>query len=193
MADEVEIRTTEARAKLLARLLDSAPDILRVTQQVSGLRVGGSMQMTSAGNTLTLFVPQQTRSGAGTAGIAVDAEEVGGFWAKITGNAQDGSNKRWTYAWSQATKSTAGYGGWGVLTNGLSGTTSTNPIYNSIEEGNGASGTYHNGVASTNLTGTFDVKPIPDNTYVWVRPVGLDDGSVEYWTSYENGVDGNCS
>ena len=115
-----------------------------------------------------------------------------GFWAKITSNTQDGSNKRWKYAWSEATKATAGYGGWTVPSEGRSGTTTIRPIYNSIEEGNGASGTYHNGVDSTNLSGTFDILPIPNNTYVWVRTLSVADGTTEYWTSYENGVDGEC-
>jgi hypothetical protein len=112
--------------------------------------------------------------------------------ALITGHSQDGTNKRWLYAWSQAKKTTAGYGGWTAVTGGLSGTTTSKIAYNRVENINAATGTFGNGVASTNLTGTFDVQPVPSGTPVRLKRVVVA-GVTEFWFSYESGIDGACS
>jgi hypothetical protein len=67
--------------------------------------------------------------------------------------------------------------------------------YNMVENINGASGSYGNGVSSTNLTGTLDIKPIPNNVVLraWIV-YPLSSGALpELWVSYENGIDGGCS
>lgn len=113
------------------------------------------------------------------------------FTARITGNTQDGTNKRWAYSFIEVEKTVAGYSGWTDLANGRTGT-----VRNRLEDQNGASGTYGNGVSSLNLTGTFDIIPIPTGTRIRVDPVSVatnsDVFSVEYWTTYANGVDGAC-
>ena len=122
-----------------------------------------------------------------------------GFWASITASAADGTN-RWKYAFSEVYKSSAGYGGWATLSGGRSGSVSTDPARNTIEDMNtGADGHIEgNGVDPANLdpvgTGsdTFAIMPCTAGNIVWMRQVARG-GSVEYWFSYENGVDGDCS
>lgn len=119
-----------------------------------------------------------------------------GFWAKITDNAEADApaQNRWVYAWSEVYKSAAGYDGWTTLENGRSGTTSTDPAYNFIEDMNDGSGTEGNGVDLDNLDTadyTFTIQACPTNNIVWMQEVTVD-GTVEYWFAYENGVDGGC-
>lgn len=105
------------------------------------------------------------------------------LFARITGATQDGSNKRWVYAGRLLTKTGAGYGGW---TEGPIVT-----VYNLIEDPNGSTGTYGNGATQDELDaagGTFALRRIPNGVPVPVWRVGG-----EYWTSYENGVGGECA
>ncbi len=114
---------------------------------------------------------------------------------RIGSATQDGSNKRWKYDWTEYNKATAGYGGWSSLSGGRSGHNSTwGYAYNMVEDGNGASGTYGNGVQSSNLTGTIDIQKVPaDQVIVLASIVYPLDGSLpELWFSYENGIDGAC-
>ena len=121
-----------------------------------------------------------------------------GFWAEITGNAADGTN-RWKYAFSEVYKSSAGYGGWATLTGGRSGTTSTGPARNTIEDMNTGADAHieGNGVDPANLdpaeTGsdTFAIMPCTSGNIVQMREVDRGE-TIEYWFSYENGVDGDC-
>lgn len=119
--------------------------------------------------------------------VNVFAYPGAGFWAKVDSSSQDGTNKRWAYTFTEVEKTSAGYGGWAVKSGGRTGT-----AYNSIEDQNGATGTWGNGVASTNLTGTITIKAAPNSTRIWLVPVALTTGAIEYWFSYENGVDGAC-
>jgi len=120
------------------------------------------------------------------------------FLAKIDGNAADGTN-RWKYAWTEVYKSGAGYGGWATLSGGRSGTTSTDPARNTIEDMNTGADAHieGNGVDPANLdpaaTGgdTFEIMPCTAGNIVRVHEV-LQGAGVEYWFSYENGVDGDC-
>ena len=120
------------------------------------------------------------------------------FYASVTGNAPDGAN-RWKYAFSEVYKSSAGYGGWATLSGGRSGTTSTNPARNTIEDMNTGADSHieGNGVDPANLdpaeTGsdTFSLMPCTSGNIVQMSQVDLA-GTVEYWFSYENGVDGDC-
>jgi len=122
-----------------------------------------------------------------------------GFWASITGNTSDGTN-RWKYAFSEVCKSSSGYGGWSALSGGRSGTTSSNPARNTIEDMNTGADSHveGNGVDPANLdpaeTGsdTFSLMPCTTGNIVWMREVDRG-GTAEYWFSYENGVDGGCS
>ena len=116
-----------------------------------------------------------------------------GFWAKIGANAADGTN-RWKYAWTEQTKSSAGYGGWGNLSGGRSGTTGISPARNSIEDMNDGTGVQGNGVDidGTAFPAGFSVQACPANNIVWMESVSVGT-AVEYWFSYENGIDGTCS
>jgi hypothetical protein len=114
------------------------------------------------------------------------------IYAKITGSSMDGAN-RYKYTWAEVVKSTDGYGGWTERINGRVGT-AENGYYarNWIEDMNAGTGTLGNGVAVSSLVGTFALKPAPVNTLVQLIPVRTGEGSIEYWFSYENGVDGAC-
>lgn len=117
---------------------------------------------------------------------------AGFIYAKITGSTQDGSNKRWKYSWEQVEKTAVGYGGWTTKSGGLSGTQNA---FNHIENMNSSSGGYGNGVSSTNLVGTIDIKAVPNNAIVsleLVRFLVSGTPTKEYWFRYENGVDGAC-
>jgi hypothetical protein len=108
------------------------------------------------------------------------------FIARISGATQDGTNKRWVYTFVELEKTSAGYNGWADKTSGRTGN-----CYNLIEDQNGATGTYGNGVASVNLVGTFTVKPCPTGTRIMLHAVDAG-GTAEYWFSYENAIDGEC-
>ena len=122
-----------------------------------------------------------------------------GFWAIITGSAADGTN-RWKYAWTEQSKTVAGYDGWANKTSGRSGTTSVDPARNTIEDMNDASGVQGNGVDVANLDTadyTFAIQAAPAGVVVWmyiveIPALGEVDASTEYWFSYVNGVDGGC-
>src|SRR5687768_17273130 len=59
------------------------------------------------------------------------------FPAIINSATQVGSNFRWTYSFSEAEKTSAGYGGWTAKSGGTTGT-----AYNFIEDQNGATGVF---------------------------------------------------
>ena len=96
---------------------------------------------------------------------------IGGtFVAKITSSSKDGSNFRWEYSWTEQEKTALGYDGWSDKTGGLSGVKdTTTAAYNTIEDMNGATGTFGNGATSTNLDTadyTFAVQPAPADALV---------------------------
>lgn len=110
------------------------------------------------------------------------------FWAKITASTRSGSNYQWNYSWQQQTLvSPGGYGNW---TNG--NLTGINNGYNSIENMNGNSGTFGNGINSANLPSGFSLQPCPVNCLIRMYPVIAGNTST-FWFSYENGIDGNCT
>jgi hypothetical protein len=108
--------------------------------------------------------------------------------AKITAHAQDGSNFRWAYSYTEVVKDTPAWGGWVTKPGGRTGT-----AYNRVEDGNGASGLMGNGIDTANLVGTFALQPAPINSIVEMTMVTVaEDGTQEAWFSYENGIDGAC-
>jgi hypothetical protein len=127
------------------------------------------------GDGRTIYLIQ---SGAGGSGD-------GSFWARVASSTQDSPNKRWTYTINAITKYGSGFLAW---TMGSSLT-----AYNTVEAINEVTGTFGNGVASTNLVGSFTVKPAPEGAIVRVYPTTrTDNGSTEYWFAYENAIDGAC-
>jgi hypothetical protein len=134
------------------------------------------------------------------------------FWVIIETQERDGTNNRWKYQATEAEKLTAGYGGWTAklaISGGrvATGSTEADPpgngiwVYNLIEDQNGATGQYGNGVSSDDLSGTgITVQPIPIGTRVLVTGVVTipavdpeDDDIEEWWVQYENGVSGPCT
>jgi len=126
--------------------------------------------------------------------IAVSKSSTRGFWALVGANTSDGAN-RWKYAWQEAELSADGYGNWQAKANGRSGTTTTNPARNTLENMNSDTGTQGNGVDADNLDTTnytFTIQPCPNGAVVWMRPLRATDGTMTYWFQYANGVDGGC-
>lgn len=138
---------------------------------------------------ILLAIPDPDDGSVKTRFIEIASGDTGGcFWARITGDTQDGSNKRWTYTFEEVEKTVASFGGWTTKTDGRSG-----DAFNTIEDLNGASGLYGNGVNSANLAGTgLDIQPITTGDVVWLRPVRVIGGGVEYHFEADNGVDGPC-
>ena len=117
-----------------------------------------------------------------------------GFWAEIGSSAADGTN-RWKYAWTEKEKTSAGYGGFTTLSGGRTGTTSTDPARNLVEDMNSGTGTLGNGVPVADLDTddyTYSLQAAPSGVLVWINIVTLTDESTEYFFSYENGVSGSC-
>jgi len=111
------------------------------------------------------------------------------FFARVASSTQNGPN-RWKYDFKEVEKTLPGYGGWTDRANGITGT-----AYNLIEDRNSLTGTLGNGVSVSSLKtddAEFELRPIPDGTRVMIMPVTLPNGTIEYWTQYENGIDGGC-
>lgn len=173
--------------EITAKFLNSLVHELKILQ---GITVAPPLQIRHSGSGVQITL----------AGIPDDW--VGGFWAKITGNAAaDGTpQNRWKYAWSEVEKTSSGYqngaDGWTVLSEGRSGTTSTDPAYNSIENMN----TKTNGVREGNGVDpahidtadyTFEIMPCTTDNIVWIHEVSEGENT-EFWFEYSNGVDGTC-
>jgi len=124
-----------------------------------------------------------------------------GFWAKITGNADadDPVQNRWHYSWEEVHKTTAGYDGWATVSDGRSGTTTVDQAYNLVEDMNTAADDSSptmqgNGVDvdGEDFPEGFEVQPCATGVFVKIYEVSVSD-TVEYWFSYENGIDGTCA
>lgn len=112
----------------------------------------------------------------------------GACWFRITAATQDGTNKRWVYSMTEVYKSGVGYGQWTDTPGGIT----TTKGYNGIEDQNGATGTYGVNIASTNLSGTFALKPIYTGARVRAWPIVNTSNEVEWWFAVSNAVDGGC-
>ena len=128
------------------------------------------------------------------------AQQQESFIGKIGATpTKDGSNYRWSYTWTEQAKTSTGHAGWATKSGGRSGTAGgSDAAYNTMEDMNGATGTFGNGATSANLSTAeylFTVEPAPPNLLVRMWPVVFVVGSTEsteYWFSYANGVDGSC-
>lgn len=98
------------------------------------------------------------------------------------------SVNQWTYSIRRLTKVTGDYTGWTregkILT-----------AFNTCEDMNSDAGLQGNGVDidGTAMSG-FDLQPAPVGCIVRIfrQPYTGPPGDVEYWFSYENGIDGEC-
>jgi hypothetical protein len=121
------------------------------------------------------------------------------MFVRITGNTQDGTNKRWKYDWQEVVKRDVGYtaSAWFTLSSGREGHNTTfGYCYNGIEYPNVATGTYGNGVASSNLLGTsLAIQPIPVGVVLpaFVVVPNSESALPEVWVTYENAIDGSCT
>ncbi len=120
------------------------------------------------------------------------------FWALINGSVVSSGTNRWIYPWNEVEKTGSGYDDWTTLSGGRSGTTGSNPAYNTIEDMNSAAGEQGNGATIANIDTaeyTFTIRPCPNGVILRMFPVSyVISGAVytEYWFSYVNGVDGTC-
>jgi len=102
---------------------------------------------------------------------------------RITDYASDGTNQ-WLYDFEVVTKTGAGYGEDNWTPTGWTG-----QARNRIEDMNALGGLWGNGVDAGNMVGTFDIQPAPVGCLIDIRR----ERNGEYWFSYENGVDGDCT
>ena len=112
----------------------------------------------------------------------------GGTWFKTTAATQDGTKKRWVYSMTEVYKSGVGYNAWTDVPGGIA----TTKGYKGIEDQNGVTGTYGVNIASTNLTGTFALKPLYTGCRLRAWPVVNTENDVEWWFAVSNAVDGAC-
>lgn len=166
------------------------PSIRFVKQQNVRRRQAGKIANTTFGNELADAIQNmgQVLTMGCQEGYIVGAHSP--IFVQITSSSQDGSNKRWKYSFKQKTKTSTGYGGWTDTSGGLTGSSN---LFNLIEDQNSSSGQYGNGVTSSNLTGSLDIKPIPNNTILVLVGTATISGTTEYYVQYENGVDGGCT
>lgn len=112
-----------------------------------------------------------------------------GRWFRIASSTRDGANYRWTYTAKRTTKATAGYGGWADDT----ADTADYTLYNGVDDANGATGTFGNGVSSANLTGSFAPVPLAAGAKVHAMPVKVaSTGETEWWIDRVGQIDGGC-
>ena len=175
-ADEIKQLSEELRA-LSRRIIDS-PDHV--------------MEQSSAGVVFSHPVGYGEEDGL----ISQQESFIGKIGATPT---KDSTNYRWSYTWTEVAKTTTGHAGWATKSGGRSGTAGgSDAAYNTMEDMNGATGTFGNGATSTNLVTadySFEVQPAPANLLVRMWPVTFTVGTTEYteyWFSYANGVDGSC-
>lgn len=121
------------------------------------------------------------------------AKPTTAFWAKITGNAANGTNK-WKYAWTEQERTSTG---WQDLTGGRSGTTLADFALNSLEANNDGTGIQGNSI-------DIDGAVFTDNTDLEIQAVQGDPvvrmyvdldvtaGGLAYSFEYVNAVDGEC-
>jgi len=120
-------------------------------------------------------------------------ESTSPFWAKITGNATNGTN-RWKYAWTEQNRTATGLQD---MTGGRTGTTSAGFAINANEANNSGAGVQGNSI-------DIDGAVFTDNTDLEIQPVlgspvvrmwsDIDDaGAVAFTFEYVNAVDGECA
>lgn len=115
-----------------------------------------------------------------------------GRWFRITAATKDGTNYRWTFTAKIQEKTGAGWSGW----TDSATDTANYTLYNGTEVPNGSTGTFGNGVSSTNLVGLYAVVPLGVGARVKAWPVTYVDGEgntqTEWWFSLVNQIDGAC-
>jgi len=173
-----------------------APVQINVNHEDHGwadVKEGDATQLESARTGAALVLWKESGTGTKWAVVLLGAPRSDeGFWARVTGHAGAGTN-RWSYDFEGVKKTGAGHGGWTADASLPSG---TGDAFNTVEDIGSGSGTQGNGVDLANLDTpefTFTIQPCPAGVVVWMRPVRFGDPeTVEYWFTYENGVDGGC-
>ncbi len=116
------------------------------------------------------------------------------FYAKIGVATQDGPN-RWTYAWTEQLKTSAGYDGWTLRPLGRTDI-NRDIARNYCEESNSASGLQGNGVTIPDPDTNIDItiKEIPPDRIVQMFEVTLATASAtqEYWFDEDNPITVEC-
>ena len=111
-------------------------------------------------------------------------------WIEITGNASLATN-RWKYSWEQVI---ADGDSFSTVTNGISGTTTTDYALNTMEFANTSSlvGPGVDPTGTDYAASDFDPKPISDGAIVWGRQTVDDNGALKIHFTAENAHDGDC-
>lgn len=132
------------------------------------------------------------------AGIVMGAEPrsaaEGFFYAKITGNTTVITGRKFTYKWEEVEQTSAGYNpsDWSLVSGGKTSTTTSTEAKNLAEIINTATGQLGNGVYGNHIISGFNFMPAPTGLIVEMRERTLSDGSVHYWFTHLNAIDGSC-
>ena len=117
------------------------------------------------------------------------------IWANLTGETEISTN-RWKMAWTEVVRtSTTGFGAPSGRT-ALSGTATGDPVINSVEANNAATGVQGNGVDvdGADYPAGFSQQPISRDgkTVVKIYRQRLSDGTMVWTTTQPNADDGTC-
>jgi hypothetical protein len=112
-----------------------------------------------------------------------------GRWFRIASATQDGTNYRWTFTCKRTRKATPGYGGWSDHATDTADYT----VYNGVDNPNGSTGTFGNGIAAANL-GSYAPVPLGAGAIVHAISVTVEsNGAREWWIDRVIQVDGACA
>lgn len=153
---------------------DQINQLIDAVEELRKIQFAGGLE--SKWTATGLKVWSKARSGA--ASLVIEGQ--------ITSATPAGSNK-WTYEFVEVEKTGTGYGGWGTKSGGVTGT-----AFNRVEVPNSNAGVQGNGVELSNLPPGFSIQPAAVGIVIVLTPVDVA-GNTEYWFSYENAVDGDCT
>jgi hypothetical protein len=147
---------------------------------------------------LSVAPPLRLFDGAAGPKLSVTQTPDWFMWIVLgTGPVADGTN-RWKYSWHEAEKAvqgygTAGVGGWQSKVGGRYGPSDDfGYAYNCIEDINNGLSIEGNSIDVGLLTGTMELKGVPNAVVLPAWIVRVPGYPTEVWFAYENAIDGEC-
>jgi len=154
---------------------------------------GDVTKLSSQGSGKARILWKAGSSGDQWATVVIEPFHAESFWAKITGNATNGSNK-WKYAWTEQQRTA---GGFHDLPGGRTGTTSTDFAINSLETNNDGTGVQGNSIDIDGAVFTdnsdLEIQPVQGDPVVRMWAEISNTGTLVYTFEYVNAVDGECA
>ena len=135
-------------------------------------------------------MPRHAMDGSGKVVWEFTPPACESFWAKITGNAANGTN-RWKYAWTEVERTSTAFQD---LSGGRSGTTSSGFAINGGEANNDGTGVQGHGVDidGDDYPAGFEVQPIQGDPVVRMYVEYTSSGTAYYTFYATNADDGTC-